>query len=294
MEKIRIDDLSLWESFYWVSRKNSFTAAAKQLRMSVAFLSKKIGRLEELMGARLFNRTTRRVSMTEEARQLFPRVEALLEEMAQIENVRGAAEEAGLIRLTCVPAFAQRRLPALLVAFQKLHPRVYFELNSSDALVDLVDSQMDMAIRVQRPVGAEFVFRKLVENELVWVATPEYLASHPKIRKPSDLKDHALLTLTVYRHCRVGEKLLVVQDLLQNEPLRCESGTILTELALHGSGVALRSLWDVAPLMKEGKLARILREFPVDGYGAIYAVTPHSRFVTRRVRLFLDFLAAAV
>jgi DNA-binding transcriptional LysR family regulator len=100
MEKIKIEDLSLWESFYWVSRTGSFTGAAKQLAMSVAFLSKKIGRLEETLGTRLFNRTTRRVSMTDEAKQLFPRVEALLEEAAQIEGVKASTQEAGLIRLT--------------------------------------------------------------------------------------------------------------------------------------------------------------------------------------------------
>ncbi len=294
MEKIKIDDMILWESFYWVSKKGSFTAAAHQLQMSVAFLSKKIGRLEAFMETRLFNRTTRRVSMTEEARQLLPRVEALLEEMSHIERTREATVEAGLIRLACLPAFAQRRLPTLLVAFQRLHPGVRFEIHPSDSLVDLVDAKVDLAIRVQKPAGAEFVFRKLVKNELVWVASPHYLANHPQIRKPSDLKQHAVLCLSVYRPCRVGEKSLTVRDLAQNEPVRCDSGAVLTELALSGAGVALRSLWDVTALVKEGKLVRLLANFSVDPYGDLYAVTPHSRFVTRRVRLFLDFLAESV
>jgi DNA-binding transcriptional LysR family regulator len=168
---------------------------------------------------------------------------------------------------------------------------VHFDLHVSDALVDLIESRIDIAIRVQKPTGAQFVFRKLVDNELVWVATPKYLASHPKIKKPSDLKQHPLLSLSVYRQCRVSEGALVVQDLARQTTIHCESGAVLTELALNGAGVGLRSIWDVAPFIEKGNLIRVLEKFPVDRFGEVYAVTPHSQFLTRRVRLFLDFLS---
>jgi DNA-binding transcriptional LysR family regulator len=177
-----------------------------------------------------------------------------------------------------------------LVRFQKQHPQIEFELYVSDSVTDLIESRIDLAIRVQKPTGAQFVFRKLKQNELIWVASPKYLAGHPVIKRPSDLKQHSLLTLSVYRNCRVGEGVLRVEDISRLTPIRCESGAVLTELALQQAGIALRSTWDVAPLVKSGRLVRVLEKYPVENFGDVFAVTPHARFLTRRVRLFLEFL----
>ncbi len=293
MDLIKISDLTLWESFYWVAKKGSFTAAAHQMRLSVPFLSKKIARLEDSLGTRLFNRTTRRVSMTREAQALLPRVEALLEEIGNLERTQSSGAEAGLIRVTCIPAFAQRCLAPLVIKFQMLHPGVHFDLHVSDRLVDLIEMQIDVAIRVQRPKGAQFVFRRLFSNDLIWCASPSYLKSREPIKKIEDLKQHPLLVLPVYENCRVGRAGTQVRELLALQPLRSESGAVLTELVVRGGGVALRSRWDVAPLIEEGKLVRVLEKFAVESFGDLYAVTPHGRFLTRRVRLFLDFLAEA-
>jgi LysR family transcriptional regulator, transcriptional activator for dmlA len=292
MERIRIQDLSLWEAFYWVSKSGTFTAAAKQLRVSLPRLSKKVTLLEQELGTRLFNRTTRSVSMTHEAALLLPGVEQLLENAGSLERAKGAQEESGTIRLTCIPAFAQRCLAPMLVKFQKLHPGVHFDLHVSDAVVDMVEMQMDLAIRVQKPRGAQFVFRKLCTNDLVWCASPKYLAAHAIPRKPKDLNKHVLLTLSVYNECRVGARGPRIKDMLKNNPILCESGAVLTELALQGGGIALRSRWDVKRYFENGSLVPVLEKFPVDAFGEVYAVTPHSRFLTRRVRMFLDFLVS--
>lgn len=288
MEKVKIADLSLWESFYWVCKKGSFTQAAHQLHVSVAFLSKKIAQLEGELEVRLFNRTTRHVAMTLEAKELLPRVEALLEEAGNLER-RGPQEKAGLIRLTCVPAFAQRCLAPWIVEFQKQHPGIRFDVHVSDSLVDLIETERDLAIRVQAPTGAQFVFRKLLSNDLVWCASPGYLAQHSPVRKPKDLKAHAIFSLGVYSDLRVGEGVRV-GDLMQNPTVRCESGAVLTELALQGAGIALRSKWDVEPFLSSGKLVQVLKKYPMEAFGDVYAVTPHRRLITHRLRLFLDFL----
>ncbi len=289
MEQIKIRDLSLWEAFYWVCKKSSFTSAAEQLRMNVPFLSKKIGKLEESLGVRLFNRTTRRVSMTQEAQNLLPRVETLLEEAGGLERAHPSLDEAGLIRLTCVPSFAYSCLSRMLVKFREKHPAVFFDLHVSEQLIDLVDSQMDVAIRVQTPKGAQFVFRKLLVNELIWCASPKYLKAHPPLKKAEDLKQHDLLVLPVYEDCGMPKGR--VRDYLKNQPLRCGSGAVLTELTLQGGGIALRSRWDVMPLIRAGKLEEVLEKETVEPFGELFAVTPHNRLLTRRVRLFLDFLS---
>ncbi len=292
MEQIQIPDLSLWEAFYWVAKRGTFTAAAGQLKISVPFLSKKIGALEENLGTRLFNRTTRRVTMTQEALTLLPRVEALLEEARDIEShARPSEAVAGLIRVSTLPALAARWLPSVLVAFQKQYPEVQFELLVSDQIVDLVESQVDLAIRVQEPVGAQFVFRKLFENELILCAAPSYLKEIKQpLKKIEDLKKHRILMLTVYEKLRFLNTTVTLRDFKAQQTLFCESGSILTELALQGAGVAVRSRWDVSPHLAKGSLVRVLEKNPLEPFGNIYAVTPHRKYLTNRVRLFLDFL----
>lgn len=293
MEKIKIEDLTLWEAFYWVAKRGSFTAAAGSLKIGVPFLSKKINRLEAELNLRLFNRTTRKVSLTPEAQTLLPRIEALLEEIGTVEGLTAPANElSGLIRVTSFPSLAQRCVGPAIVKFQKAYPKVQFELHVSDQLVDIVDSQMDIAIRVQAPVGAQFVFRKLLENRLILCAAPAYLKKHGKPKTPADLSNHPMLMLAVYANCRLFNSKARLGDFALNRAILCESGSLLTDLAIAGSGIAVRSQWDIKASLASGKLVKVLENFPLENFGDVYAVTPHRRFISNRVRRFLDFLQA--
>lgn len=293
MERLKLTDLSLWEAFYALAKRSSFTAAARDLQLKVPHLSKKITKLEEELSLRLFNRTTRQVSLTSEGQNLVPQIEALLSSAVDIQStLQRSTSASGLIRVSCLPAYAERCLAPALVRFQKAHPRISFEIYPSDQLVDIVNSQIDVAIRVQNPTGAQFVFRKILENEIVLCASPSYLKKFKPIRRVEDLKAHPLLMLSQHESCTFEKNKVKLKDLRRDRNLLCESGSVLTELAVNGAGVVARSLWDVAPLIQEAKLVRVLPKEKLSSFGYLYAVTPHRKLLSARLRLFIDFLVA--
>jgi DNA-binding transcriptional LysR family regulator len=290
-EWMKIRDLSVWESFYWVAKEGSFTRASKRQRLGLPHLSKRIAKLEDDLGVRLFQRSTRKVSLTHEGRGLFPVVQSFLEDAQSLEERFETKEEiSGTIRMSCVTAFAHRKIAPLITKFNELHPKVRFELEITDSLIDLIDNQIDLAIRVQEPAGSEFVFKKLIPNELVVCASPEYLKKAKKIRTPEDLLSHRILTLQVYEDCRFGRSTLSVGDLMKARAIHCENGLFLTELARQGGGVAIRSIWDVESLLRSKQLIQVLERFPLESYGNIYAVIPNRRLLAQRVRAFITFL----
>jgi DNA-binding transcriptional LysR family regulator len=288
---MKIRDLSVLESFYWVAKEGNFTRAAKRQRLGLPHLSKRLAKLEDDLGVRLFQRSTRKVSLTHEGKGLFPVVQSFLEDAQSLEERFETKEEiSGTIRLSCVTAFAHRKIAPLIAQFNELHPRVRFELEITDSLIDLIDNQIDLAIRVQEPTGSDFIFKKLIPNELVVCASPGYLKKAKKIQTPGDLLSHRVLTLQVYKDCRFNGSKLSVGDLMKARSIHCENGMFLTELALQGAGVAIRSTWDVDSLLRSGKLIQVLERFSLEPYGNMYAVIPNRRFLAQRVRAFIAFL----
>lgn len=256
---MKIRDISTWESFYWVAKEQNFSRAAKMLRIGPSLLSKRIFKLEEDLGVRLFHRSTRKVSLTQEGQILFPKTEAFLQDAQGMEDqFEEKTELSGTIRLACITAFTHRVMAPLIAEFSKKHPQVEFDINPSDAFLDLIDEQLDLVIRVQEPKGADFVFKKLLKNNLVFCASPEYLKSFKKeIRKPEDLLSHKILMLKVYEDCKIAKSDLKLGDLSKAQKIHSESGLLLTELATCGLGIAVRSLWDVQSLIKLGKLVQV-------------------------------------
>ena len=290
MEKIKIEDLSLWECFYWVARKRSFSAAALQLRSGVPAVSKKIGKLESLLDTRLFSRTTRQLSVTQAGAELLPQIEALLGEISAVESRLDEKEAvAGLIRVACLPSMVRHAVAPALARYQEEHPAVRFFVHLSDHIIDLIEAQIDVAIRVQRPTGADFVFRKLIPNNLVLVASKDYLRKHGEPKRVEDLVKHRLLMLKAYEGLAFanGGKL---GDFRDSVAITGESGALLTDLALNGAGIAARSWWDVKPLVEQGLLTVVLKRVSLEALGDVYAVTPHRTYLPQRVRHFLEFL----
>ena len=293
---MKIRDVSLWESFYWVAKDGNFTRAAKRLHVGLPLLSKRIGKLESNLGARLFHRSTRKMSLTQEGREILPLVESFLGDAQDLESrLAHRSEIAGTIRLTCVTALAHRKMAPLITEFLRIHPKIRFELEITDILVDLIDHQIDLAIRVQEPRGADLVFKNLFSNDLVLCASPRYLKGAKKpLGGPSDLAFHPILTLEAYKDCRFKKTGITVESLFGSRTVSCESGFFLTELACQGAGIAIRSIWDVAPLLKSGRLVQVLKGHPLEPFGSMYAVIPNRRLLSPRVRAFIDFLEPAL
>lgn len=290
---MRIRDISYWQTFVQVAEQKSFVKAGNALGLGPSNVSKQIAWLENELGVRLLNRTTRSVTLSQEGETLLPRAKQLLEDVAELENrALDAKGLRGKIRLTCLPVVAHRWLVPELTKFRKKNPEVNFELDLSEKIVDLIAEQMDLAIRVQPPKGADFVFRELASNELVVCASPKYLKKIERPQKPLDLLKHSLLTLELYSSCRFIGTGIALRDLDSARAVRCEVGLFLTELALAGEGIAIRSKWDVFPFLQSGALVELLPDYKIEPFGKAYLVIPQKKYLSPRVRAFADHLLA--
>jgi LysR family transcriptional regulator, transcriptional activator for dmlA len=288
---MEIRDLQLWQTFLTVAQERNFSKAARALQTNAPAVTKRISTLERSLGTRLFNRTTRMVSLTQEGETLLPAVQVLMDQAREVEaKASDRPELSGTIRLTCFNWLAQRWLAPLLASFQELHPEVRLEVLVTDQMVDLVQEQVDLAIRVQEPKGADFVFRELSPNRLVICASPAYLKASAPLKRPADLMKHRLLALSAHEDLRfttTGERL---GDFSSRRAIVCESGPFLTDLALVGGGIAVRARLDADIFLREGKLVECLPKHPLESFHKIYLVIPQKRYLTNRVRKFCDFL----
>jgi DNA-binding transcriptional LysR family regulator len=288
---MEIRDLQLWQTFLIVAQEKNFSKAGKILHTNAPNVTKRISTLEKSLGTRLFNRTTRTVSLTQEGEALLPSVQLLLDQARELEAKASDRHElSGLIRLTCLNGLAQRWLAPLLIEFQAANPLVRFEVLLTDRMIDLVQDQVDLAIRIQEPKGADFIFRELRPNRLVVCASPAYLKSAPAIRTPSDLMKHPLLTLSVHQDLKfvsTGERL---GDFFSRRSIICESGPYLTDLALMGGGIAVRARYDVDNFLRDGQLVECLSKHKIEYFRSVYLVIPQKRYLTNRVRTFSDYL----
>jgi len=291
-EKMKIQDLSLWEAFYWTAKDGSFTKAAKRLRIGTPFLSKKISRLEQELSVRLFFRSTRQLSLTSEGRVLLPAVESLLEDYRGLEErFQNQKEISGTIRLTCSSGLANRVLAPIIVDFCHKYPRIHFEVDASDRLVNLIEEQIDLAIRIQQPVESELIYKRLAANNLVLCASPEYLKrTKIPLKKIEDLHRHSLIMFKNYSNCLLQGTEFKLGDFERTKRVDGNSGTFLTQLALSGGGIAVRSIWDVRDFLEQGQLVPVLPNVQIKNPVDIYAVIPGRRLLSARVRTFLNFL----
>lgn len=282
--------------FVRVVDAGSFTAAADALTISQPVVSKAVTRLEERLGARLLNRTTRRLSLTEAGSELYRRsVQALKEiEDAELEVARFQSEPKGTLRLNAPMTFSFLHLPPLIKEFLDGHPGVTLDLTLSDAFVNMVEEGYDLVIRIGRLTDSALIARRLAPCRFVLVASPDYLKKHGEPQTPDDLLNHNCLMYTLGSTPRAwrlvgpdGEELMI--------PLRgnfaTNNGHVQRELALSGLGIAGLPTFYVGDELRAGKLKCLLNEWmPTDA--SINALYPERRNLSPKVRAFVDFLAA--
>jgi len=289
--EIIIKDLGLLRVFQEVALKRSFTLAAVPLHMELPNVSKKISKLETELGVALFHRSTRKVSLTAEGERLLQQVDTIFENIREIEEGFSLKKLlAGRIRVACLPGLAHRVLVPALKDFKRLYPDIEFDVDLSDRVVDLVDERIDVAIRVQTPKGSDLIYRKFLSNKVIFCASPDYLEKAPPVRYPNDLRAHPILCLDVHKGLKFKKSQTPLSDYILTCPVRSGSGLFMTELAMAGMGIALRSLWDVESLLKRKKLQQILPHFPVEDFGNVYVVSAAKRALNARSKVFIEHL----
>lgn len=289
----RIGDLSL---FLRVLDLGSITAAAHSLDLSVAVASQRLKRLEDSLGVRLLQRTTRSLHPTPEGLALAEQGRPLVEEFEALASGlrRSGSEVAGNLRVTMGATFGRMYVSPLLPEFMSRHPLVRVVAHLSDQTVDLVGDGFDLAIRIGELGDSSLVSRRIAANRRVLCASPDYLRRHRTPATPDELTQHnCLLLFDSHRrrdhwHLRRADGAEV--EVRVTGRLESTLGELLRDAAVAGEGIALFSYWHVAADLREGRLQVVLPEWTIPETG-IYAVMPQRRFVPPRVRAFVDFLS---
>jgi len=280
------------EVFAKVVSVGSMSGAAREMGLSPAVISKRLQRLEEGLGARLLNRTTRQISLTEAGEGYYDRVISILAGVEEAEHfVRlGSSDAHGLLKISAPTSFGRMHIAPNLIKFMKANSGLTLNLDLSDQYVDIVSSGIDLAIRIGELPDSTLVARKLAPVRRVLCATPKYLEKNGIPKKLEDLDHHILIA----PHYQGPWKLEGNSGTITYRPdstLKTNSSEVVRETVIAGLGIALRSTWDVGEELSDGRLQRILPDYSaIKGLG-IYAIYPSRNFLPAKVRLFIDYLA---
>ncbi|QDX22090.1 LysR family transcriptional regulator [Pandoraea pnomenusa] len=282
-------DLTLFDR---IVATGSLSAAAREMGLSLAVVSKRLGLLEQRLGVRLLNRTTRRQALTEEGQVFHTCCRRILAEIAETERLMSRQSDTvgGVLRISAPRAFGRRQLAPLLVAFRDRHPDVKIHLSLSDLWVDLVAHGIDVAIRVGTLPDSSLVAQELAPNYRVLIASPDYLARRGTPRDAGELQQHDCILFGNSPH---GDWRFIWQSETVRVQVRdtyvVDDGDTAHELALHGAGIAQKSIWDVGDDIEAGRLVRVLPDLPIPA-SPLHAVYPHGPHLAPRTRAFIDFM----
>lgn len=280
------------EIFAKVAAAGNMSAAGRDMGLSPAVVSKRISHMEERLGARLFQRTTRQLKLTETGEGFYERIVTILQDIEEAEafvsqlNVKAN----GTLRITAPTAFSRLHVAPHLASFMRQHPDLTVEMHLTDTIVDIVGEGMDLAIRVAELDDSSLVARKLAPCKALICASPEYLERYGTPKSLSDLSKHNCLA-TGYTQLWRLEGPEGQANIKVSANLRSNSSDIVHEAVLSGVGLALRSTWEISEDLKAGRLTVVLPEYHETSGMAVYAVYPCRQFVPAKLRFFVDFLA---
>ncbi len=288
-----MDTIDGMRVFTQVVALGSFSAAARKLGISKALASKYVGELEKRLGARLLNRTTRKLSPTEVGRAYDPRCRSILGELDElVEAVKDQhGEPRGLLRVAGLRAFGEDLLVDAVAAFAERYPEIMVDITLDERPVDIVAEGFDVAIRVRELEDSAMIARRLAAYPYFICASPAYLDRAGTPSTPRDLAHHDCVVLTPISPTsqwtfRIdGQKTLVAVA----ARARVNTARAAATLVRRGLGIGLCLYSTVNEDIKAGRLVRLLRAY--EAYDRnVYAVYPHSRHLSGKVRLFVDFL----
>ncbi|WP_121061321.1 LysR family transcriptional regulator [Chachezhania antarctica] len=290
-----MDRLTEMEAFANVVDQGGFTDAARKMGISKSAVSKHVSSLEARLGARLLNRTTRRVSPTEIGLAYYDRARRVLNDAGEADALVSAMQSApsGLLRVSVATDFGVNHVSPILGGFLTDFPDITVNMVLNNRFVELISEGFDVAIRIGELEDSTLRARKLAETTRRMVASPGYFARHGRPARIDDLSDHKLLHYSTQSNAAVwkltapsGEK----RQVRSGGGLSVNDGQSLLNAAISGLGIAYLPSYLYCAAMEKGLIEDAMPSLPVERQG-IYAVYPPGRFTQPKVRAFIDFLA---
>lgn len=281
------------EIFARVVATGNMSAAARELGLSPAVISKRLSRLEERLGTRLLQRTTRQVAMTEAGQGYHQRILAILASIEEAENfvTRRSSDARGTLKISAPTTFGRMHIAPYLEPFMRRNPELTVNMVLSDEMVDIVGEGYDLAIRIAELSDSSLVAKRLAPVRRILVASPRYLEEHSTPNKITDLDHHICLSPHNNEPWRLeGPEGSVT--LRPVGPIQTNSSEVIREAVLGGMGIAQRSTWDIGPELAQGKLVHILPQYAASSNLAIHAVYPSRQFLPAKTRFFIDYLTS--
>ena len=281
-------------SFVRVVEAGSISKAAEQLGMAKSGVSRRLADLESRLGVRLMNRTTRRSSLTDAGRTYYEGAVKLLSDVAELDAVVADSEASleGRLRLAAPLSFGLCHLAPAIEEFVEAHPAVLIDIDFSDRQIDLVAQGVDLAIRIAELRDSSLKARHICPIRLMLCASPAYLERHGTPRKPDDLAGHRILHYDIgggsvlrLADGRGGEQQIHVEP-----QLVANNGDFLCDMAISGHGIILTPTFIAWQALATGELQALMSDYWPPPLNA-YAVYPQTRYLSRRARSFIDFLA---
>lgn len=290
-----MDLLKAMEMYVAVVEAGSLVAAAERLDTSNAAVSRHLSALEEHLGARLLNRTTRRLSMTDAGQEFHARAQQILADVTEAEAVTGAKamNPTGLLRISAPMSFGISKLGLWLPGFLARYPGLRLDVDLSDRLVDLATDGIDVAVRIARtPASTNVVSRRIAPVGMKICAAPSYLDRMGRPGEPADLANHETLS---FSYLATGDSWTLVhrdgdQANVRVRPhVHASNGDILRDLAVQGLGIILQPDFIVEKDIAAGRLVPILDGWSMPDF-SLYAVYLSRKFLPAKVRVFIDYL----
>ena len=290
--------LNLIRVFIKVIETGSFSKAGAVLKMAPSSVARNIDSLEQELGTALIKRSTRKLVLTEDGHQFLEGAEKLLTQADQLKASMTQVNEepAGVLRISVFESFGRQIVSPILPEFLQKYPKVKIEINLDNQMVDLSRDNIDLGIRIGRPLDSSLRARKLLTNHTCLCASPDYLAKAKPLTQPADLIDHNCLLLSQDRQIthwyfkKDKEKIKVAV----NGNLYSKGGTPLLEAAVNGGGIVQMSQWMMLDLINAKQLEICLADWKPslhkDTSGEVYAVYLGNKFLRPALRAFIDFL----
>jgi len=293
-----IKDMKL---FVRIVHSNGLAAAGRELGMTPSNVTMRIKNLEKHYQVKLLKRTTRSISLTDEGREFYNECLQILENIDQLENKLKSGQEkiTGSLKVTATSDLGRQHIAPLLNQFASLHPEVSVHLNLNDAVSNLAEDNLDLAIRYGVSFDSQLIAKKLATNYRVLCASPEYIKQRGSPKDYTELVEHSCLTMmqarthltSWYFQTPQGEKLIRI-----NPSRSSDDGAMIRQWAVEGAGIALKSIWDIKNDLETGRLVSLFDELKPNYQSKslaintdLYAVYADRKYLPKRTRELIKY-----